>query len=474
MVTELFDAKEMSRSLNAKLLSYSKNSIISSVSIDSRSVKDGGIFFALSGSVTDGHCYVNMAFSSGARAAVVEASKLESYKLDDIAREAGKDLIVVENTLKSLQDSARIYLEKFPSLLKIGITGSSGKTTTKEIASAIISCERNTVKNEGNLNSETGLPLSVFEVRKHHEVGIFELGMNRPGEISEIAGVLKPNIALVTNIGSAHIEYFGSKEKIVSEKKCIYSYLENDGVALIPESDEYAEYLADNVKARIKYFSEKKFNELESARSLGLEGTEIMWAGEKIRFSLPGRHCFDDALAAIAIAKEVPVSNNAIKQGLESVKPLFGRLEILYGFTTVIRDCYNANPESSARAVDFCDSLEWPSRKIYVIADMLELGENSASEHEKLGFLLSVSSAKKVFLFGNEIIKAARFLEENGKPFYQTSDINEMSRALESYINKGDLVLLKGSRGCALERLGGMLLKTKADGGDVRGGENVS
>jgi len=469
MVTELFDAKELSRSLDARLLSYSKNSIISSVSIDSRTVKDGGIFFALSGSVTDGHCYVNMAFSSGARAAVVEASKLESFKLAGIAKEAGKDLIVVENTLKSLQDSARIYLEKFPSLLKIGITGSSGKTTTKEIACAIISCERKTVKNEGNLNSETGLPLSVFEVRKDHEVGIFELGMNRPGEISEIAGVLKPNIALVTNIGSAHIEFFGSKEKIVNEKKCIYSFLNKNGVALVPENDEYSSHLADNIKGRIKYFSERNFKELESARSLGLEGTEITWAGERIHFSLPGRHCFDDALAAIAIAKEVPVSNSAIKQGLESVRPLFGRLEILNGFTTVIRDCYNANPESSARAVEFCDSLEWPSRKIYVIADMLELGENSEGEHEKLGFLLSVSSAKKIFLFGDEIRTAAQPLEKYGKSFFYSSDIDEISRALDQYIKKSDLVLLKGSRGCALERLCDMLLKTKANGG----GKNV-
>ena len=473
MVTELFDAKELSRSLDARLISYSQNSIISSVSIDSRAVKEGGIFFALSGSVTDGHCYVNAAFSSGARAAVVEASKLESFKLSDMAKEAGRDLIVVENTLKSLQDSAAIYLRKFPSLLKIGITGSSGKTTTKEIASAIISREKKTVKNEGNLNSETGLPLSVFEVRKDHEVGIFELGMNRPGEISEIAGVLKPNIALVTNIGSAHIEYFGSKEKIVNEKKCIYNFLGSGDIALIPENDEYAKQLADNIKGIKKYFSEKKLKELENARSLGLEGTEISWAGEKIHFSLPGKHCFYDAVAAIAIAKEVPVSAGAIKQGLESVKPLFGRFEILYGFTTVIRDCYNSNPESCARAIEFCDSLEWPSRKIYVIADMLELGENSACEHEKLGFLLSISQAKKIFLFGNEVINAARALDDNGKSFYHASCIEELSRALEKYIKKGDLVLLKGSRGCALERLSRTLLKTKAQSEKTGGGENV-
>ena len=476
MVTDLFDTKELSKSLDARLLSYSHENRISSVSIDSRKVREGGLFFALAGANCDGHCFVKNAFSCGARAAVVESSKMESFNLADVAKEKGKDLIIVNNTLKSLQDTARIYLEKFPSLLKIGITGSSGKTTTKEIASAIISCEKNVVKNEGNLNSETGLPLSVFEVRSHHEVGIFELGMNRPGEISEIACVLKPNIALVTNIGSAHIEYFGSKEKIVNEKKCIYKFLGKDGIALVPEKDDYAKYLADNVESNVKYYSEKSFRELQSARSLGLEGTEITWAGEKIHFALAGKHCFDDAMAAIAIAREIPVSDRAIKQGLESVKPLFGRLEILSGFTTVVRDCYNANPESAAKAVEFCDSLEWPARKIYVIADMLELGDNSADEHEKLGFLLSVSEAKKIFLFGKEIEGAGRFLCESGKDFFHTCDIDEMAQSLDKFIRRDDLVLLKGSRGCALERLSGMLLKQDNAGGAIgasEGGSNV-
>jgi len=473
MVTELFNAEDMSRSLNARFISFSRQNDISSVSIDSREIKEGGIFFALSGSKSDGHCFVAEAFSRGARAAVVEASKLEKFKLACAAQELGKNLIVVDNTLKSLQDTAGIYLDKFPSLLKIGITGSSGKTTTKEIAYAIISSEKNTVKNEGNLNSETGLPLSAFEVRSHHEVGIFELGMNRPGEISEIAGVLRPDIALVTNIGSSHIEFFGSREKIVNEKKCIYKFLSNGGIALVPENDEYAKQLSDNVNASVKFFSERNFNEFDGSRGLGLDGTEIIWAGEKIRFSLAGKHCLDDAIAAIAIAKEVPVSDKAIKRGLESVKPLFGRQEILRGFTTVIRDCYNANPESAAKAVEFCDSLEWPAGKVYVIADMLELGETSEAEHEKLGFLLSASSAKKIFLYGEKTEAAARGLSGNGKQFFHTRDIDEMARALDSFIVKGDLVLLKGSRGCALERLTGTLLKTGGAPAKECGGGNV-
>jgi UDP-N-acetylmuramoyl-tripeptide--D-alanyl-D-alanine ligase len=463
MDTDLMGIGELSSLLKARHISFAPDCSFSSAVIDSRAVKEGALFFALAGSSNDGHEFVKSAFNSGARGAVVASSKLEKFDLINTAKKAGKDLIVVENTLKGLQDAARVYLEKFPNLKKVGITGSSGKTTTKEITAAIISCEKNTVMNKGNLNSETGLPLSVFEVRAHHEVGVFELGMNRPNEILEITEVLKPNIAVITNIGSAHIEYFGSKSKIVNEKKCIFKFLKNNDVALIPANDEYADEMAEGVTGKVSFFGKENFKEFEKARSLGLEGTEIIWAGEKVHFALPGKHNLENALTAIAIAKEISVSDKAIIRGLESVKPLFGRLEILNGKrTTVIRDCYNANPESTARSIEFCDSLEWPGRKVYVIADMLELGSSSILEHERLGFLLSVSSAKMVFLFGTEIKASISCLSDNGKPFLYSNDINELTDKINSYVKKGDLVLLKGSRGCALERLTEML--TEANG----------
>ena len=457
MDADLMSIAELSHSLGARHFSFSGNSGFSCVAIDSRRVNEGALFFALAGALFDGHSFVSDALHQGARGAVVEASKLESFDLVKIAQTLRKDLIVVKESLKALQDSARIYLDKFPNLLKIGITGSCGKSTTKEIAAAIISCEKNTVMNKGNLNSETGFPLSAFEVRSEHEVGIFELATSRPGEISDIAKVLKPNIALITNIGSAHIEYFGSKSKILEEKKNIFTCMSDNGVALIPKNDEYADELAHSVRGKVKFYGADTFAELEEVRDLGLEGSEIIWAGEKIHFALAGKHSLDDALAAIAIAKEVPVSSKAIKKGLESVKPLFGRLEILKGRTTVIRDCYNANPESTAKSVDFCNSLDWQGRKVYVAADMLELGEASFSAHTRLGALLSESKADKVFLFGREIEAAASYMTGKAKPFFYTDNIDKLSAALESFLQDGDLVLLKGSRGCALERLTEML-----------------
>ena len=463
MNTELMGIDELSLSIKGRLFSFSfsPNSCFCSVSLDSRTVKENGLFFALEGASCDGHGFIEDAFKAGARAVVAEASKLESFNLVNIAKKYGKDLIVVQNTLNALHDSAVAYLKKFPSLVKIAITGSSGKTTTKEIAASIISCEKNTIKNEGNFNSETGLPLSVFNIRSCHEVGIFEFGMNKRGEIAALAEILRPNIAQVTNISHAHVAFFGSKNEILKEKKCIFKYMTDNDIALIPKDDECADDLAQGLAGNIRYYGADSFAEFEGARSLGLEGTEICWAGEKIRFALPGNHNLQDALAAIAVAKEVNVSNDAVKKGLESVKPLFGRLEILKGRTTVIRDCYNANPESMAKSIDFCNSLDWDGRKIYVLADMLELGKISFSAHIKLGNHLTKSKADKIFLYGREIEAAASCLSEKGKPFFYTDDMEQLASALDCYVQPTDLVLLKGSRGCALERLNNILTEVE-------------
>ncbi|MCL2722580.1 MAG: Mur ligase domain-containing protein, partial [Treponema sp.] len=173
-INPLMGIGELSILLNARHFSNSQDCGFNSVVIDSRAAKTGSLFFALDGTTCDGHSFVSSAFKAGAAAAVVDSSKLDSFNLINTAREMGKDLITVDNTLKALQDCAKFYLNKFPLLKKIGITGSSGKTTTKEITAAIIGIEKNVIKNEGNLNSETGLPLSVFNVRAEHEVGIFE------------------------------------------------------------------------------------------------------------------------------------------------------------------------------------------------------------------------------------------------------------------------------------------------------------
>ncbi len=456
-----FDSLAMGIGAEAVFFSNQHPEGFSSVSIDSRDVKPGALFVALGGSVQDGHGYVDAAFSAGAAAAMVSEKAYGSnqFGIKDAAEKAGRLLIVVKNTLKGLQDGARIYLEKFPELIKIGITGSSGKTTTKEIAGAIISREKNVVMNPGNFNSETGLPLAVFLVRSHHEVGVFEMGMNRSGEIAELAAVLKPHIALITNIGTAHIGILGTKDKIAEEKKSIFSRFSGKEIALIPGEDDYASYLSEGVKGQVRFFGPSSMKSLEGYKDLGIEGTELIWEGNRIRFGLPGHYNFLNALAGAAIAQAVPVSAGAVKSGLESVRPLFGRGEIIKGPVTVLRDCYNANPEATLGAIDFSDSLAWEGRKVYIIGSMLELGEYSEPSHKKIGEALAASRAGKIFLFGKETRPALKVLEESGKiPVFYTADMEVLSQAVSEYVQTGDFVLLKGSRGTALEKLTDVLI----------------
>jgi UDP-N-acetylmuramoyl-tripeptide--D-alanyl-D-alanine ligase len=219
------------------------------------------------------------------------------------------------------------------------------------------------------------------------------------------------------------------------------------------------------VKGRVVFYEAGQYTELGGLRDLGLEGTEIVWEGIPARFGLPGKHNLKDAMAAIAIAKELMLSGRAVRDGLESVKPLFGRSEIFRGPVTVIRDCYNANPDSMREAIAFCDSLEWPGRRIYVIGAMRELGPLSAEAHRAIGRLLSESRADRVFLFGEETRDALAVLEKAAGPaVFYTGVMDELIRELGGALQTGDLALIKGSRGCALERLDSVFKNVKTGG----------
>jgi UDP-N-acetylmuramoyl-tripeptide--D-alanyl-D-alanine ligase len=216
------------------------------VAIDSRKAEPGCLFVALIGTERDGHDFVAQAFAAGARAALVCESRIGAVRT--AAASVGAALVAVPDTLRGLQDAAAAYVDKFPALLRVGITGSSGKTTTKELAAAMIAKEKRVVMNVGNLNSETGLPLSTFGITAQHEVGVFELGMNRREEIAELAAVLRPHIALITNIGTAHIGILGTKDTIAEEKKAIFSHFSGTEIGFVPEDDPYADMLSFGVR----------------------------------------------------------------------------------------------------------------------------------------------------------------------------------------------------------------------------------
>lgn len=428
-----------------------------SVETDSRNVVPGTLFVPLVGEFRDGHAFVAQALEKGA--SVVFVSRDDGDVIAAAEKYPGAVLIHCGNTMRALQLAAGAYVGKFPALLRCSVTGSSGKTTTKELCASILSQKYKVVANPGNFNSETGLPLSVFRIRGGDELGLFEMGMNRVDEIGEIASVFRPNYAVITNIGTAHIGILGSRENIAREKRKIFSYMGDDGVAVIPAADDFADFLAEGVRGKVVRYGLGVNPRIALVADEGLSGTVFSVDGVEMRLALPGRYNFLDALGAVSLALELGLTAEQIKKGIEAVGVLGGRSEIVRGRFTVLKDCYNANPDSMEKAVELCSSVEFDGRKIFVLGDMLELGAESEAAHRALGRLVSESGADAAVFVGDESGFSYEECAASGRVpcvFVRGRDEKSISAAAEallSFAADGDFVLLKGSRGIGLERI---------------------
>lgn len=481
----LLSLQEILTAVDGKLIfsdgKKSEDFFFDNVVTDSRNVKENSLFVPLVGEVQDGHIYIHQAINNGATVIFAATSWVEK-NLEEVAAWSHLNvfLIQVENTLSALQDSAACYVKKFPKLIRIGITGSSGKTTTKEIAASIFSQYGNVICNEGNFNSETGLPLSVFRIREEHEIGIFEMGMNRVGEMSELANVLRPQYVIITNIGTAHIGILGSRDNIAIEKKSSCKFFNENCILCVNENDDYKDFLAKGNPGKTIFYGEN-LSFVKNVEDMGLEGTRFTIDNNQVNFKLYGKYNFLDALAVVALAKEIGVSSDKIAKGLESVKALFGRAQIVKNFLgkencTLILDCYNANPDSMGEAVKFCGNLKISGNKYFLLGDMLELGESSKKDHENIGLLvldfvkkdlqekncekIEKSKIKAIFvgkemeyagnILENEIslnglVESKKYLKDEGASY------KKIAEYLKQNIKENDLILVKGSRGMALE-----------------------
>ncbi|MCR5217186.1 UDP-N-acetylmuramoyl-tripeptide--D-alanyl-D-alanine ligase [Treponema sp.] len=468
----LLELDELTQAVSGIHVLGSGNFYFDSVQTDSRAVVKNTMFVPLIGENQDGHKYVPQAVESGASVVLISLANFEkdgSFFSDISLKHPDVFFIAVENTLTALQKAAGRYVEKFPELIKIGVTGSSGKTTTKEIAAAILRQKYNVITNKGNLNSETGLPLSVFTIRKEHEVGIFEMGMNRENEIGEISAVLKARYGIITNIGTAHIGCLGSRENIAREKAKVFDHFYGIGTAFIPKNDDFASFLADQVDGHVVYYGDGCDEHVKFSADLGLDGTEFFIDGEKAVLKLPGRYNYGNALAAVALAKHLGLSSSQIAAGINSLKGMFGRSEVIKGKYTVIQDCYNANPDSMEKALDFISSVSCSGKKILVLGDMLELGEDSLKEHEKAAVQAMDTAASLVIFAGNEMKAAcdkALELEAEKKSgikieYAEGCSMDTMKKIgdiLAANAGEGDIILVKGSRGMGLERVVKLIL----------------
>lgn len=431
----------------------SEFSLITSVGIDSRHIEPGALFVPLPGRFTDGHDFIMQALENGAVLSLVSEHRAE-HVFTELPRELHQRLLIVDDALSALQRLSRWYIDGREHLVKIAITGSNGKTTTKEIIASILSREYSIFKTPGNYNSVIGVPIAAFGITDDHRYGVFELAMSERGEMAVLSRLVLPDVGVLTNIGVAHIGNIGSQQGIAEEKKAIFSSFSGRQRAFLPEDEPYYDYLAESIQGQVIPFGMHHTPGIQGVDDLGLDGVRVRWSNREMVFPLPGMHNLQNVLASISVAVELGASPESIIQGVEGVEPPFGRGQILRGEVTIIQDCYNANPDSMRSALEFFRAVPWKGRKIAVLGDMLELGENSPGEHRRL--LQSAVGFDHLYLVGEAFIKAAgedSTVRENPGAFSTGPNTREIISDVMDYLVSGDLVLLKGSRGIGLEAI---------------------
>lgn len=464
-VEPLFTLREISELIDGELIfpqrrsdaARSHDREILSVTIDSREAAAGAFFVPLPGTHADGHDYIEDAAKRGASATFVSEQVFASRRveLNHLIGVHEIALFVVRDVLTALQDLSRYYLGKVPDLYRIGITGSNGKTTTKEMIASILQQVGATYFSAGNFNSEIGLPLSVLTLHPSHRYGVFEMAMNHRGEMQVLADILRPDSALITNIGVAHVGLVGSRDAIAEEKKKIFSRFNGNQDAFVPEDDDFADFLSRGVNGRIHLYGTRSTEGFAAAVGRGLDGTTLRWADHEIALPLPGAHNVRNALGAIALCRSLSVPVDAIKAGLESLSPMFGRSQVIRGKVTILQDCYNANPDSMRESVGFVSELDWKGRKVAVLGEMAELGEYSEELHRKLGEWIAGTRLDHLLLYGDGMrpaLEAVRHSRFTGTAELATG-MDELRTRVAAVVRSGDLVLLKGSRSTGLEAI---------------------
>lgn len=423
--------------------------MVSRVSKDTRLLAEGDVYLALHGENFDGNAFAGEAAKSGAAAAILDG---------DVADLPAKfPVIRVENSQVALERMAQAWRDEL-DLKTVGITGSSGKTSTKELTAAVLSVRYQVTKTQGNLNNHIGLPLTILSATRADQMAVWEMGMNHPGELAPLAALARPHLAIVTSIGVAHIEFFKNQDGIASEKAEILRALEPTGVAIIPAGDAYADYLANQTKGRVVRAGIGSGDVLAEDVKLDAEGSRFQlhgWGSTcAARLNVPGEHMVRNAMLAVAAGLESGLSLEECAEGLAAACLTGGRLQqqIVRG-VRVIDDTYNANPESMEAALATLKSSAAGGRAIAVLGKMGELGS-----YAETGYLRVASAAAKnakiLITVGEETAFLARAARDAGcRDVSETRDALEAARLLRTIAKPGDVVLVKGSRAARMEQV---------------------
>jgi UDP-N-acetylmuramoyl-tripeptide--D-alanyl-D-alanine ligase len=442
---------QICKATGGRLLAGKIEAEVTGVAIDSRQVKAKDLFVAFTGERTEGHNYLNHCAALGAAAALVE---------QEVDLPPGLAVIRVSSTLYAIQELARWYRTLFPGVKVVGITGSSGKTTTKELTAAALSGGFTLLKSQGNQNNELGLPLTMFALREDIQVAVLEMGMSDLGEIGRLCEIASPDIGIITNIGEAHMERLGSKESILRAKYELAEGLKPGGTLIYNGDDPF---LIRRVKEEIRDIqlipcglsAKNLFRATDILADAQGSSYTLHWQGgiQAIELQVPGRHNVGNSLLAFAAAAVLGVEPILAAQGLETTRGEKGRMDVseIYGMT-VIDDAYNANPSSMRAALEYLASLLAP-RRIAFLGDMLELGDFSVAAHRDLGTLaaqLGVDIVIAVGHFAGDVTQGALQGGMSPEQVLSFPSSQDASQALD-LLQPGDVVLLKGSRGLKME-----------------------
>jgi len=443
---------EIVKASQGKLLCGDENTTVTAFSTDSRNVKKGTMFVPIKGENIDSHIYIDSVFENGAAASFTE----EMTTLGD------NPVVLVDDNRLALQKTAAYYRSQF-NIPVIGITGSAGKTSTKEMVAQALSAKFNVLKTAKNQNSQVGVPVTVCGIKKEHEVAVVEMGISMPGEMARIAAVVKPNFAIVTNIGVSHIEYLKSRENIMAEKLHIADYIKSNGILFVNGDDDLLETLQKNGKHKVVTFGvgancdcrAGEFNETEKGTFFSCS-----FKGENVQIFVPafGVHNIRNALVSFAVARTLGVDSEGAIRAIGAYKTPSRRQEIIKTDDIwVIDDSYNASPDSMRGAVEILANHKAEGKKIAVLADMLELGDTAEKEHFSIG---EFAAENKIdYLVG--IGELSKFIVDgfNGKNSRHFNGNSEAVAYLKEVLQAGDTVLVKGSRGMKTDEIVSALTK---------------
>ena len=427
---------------------------IKAVSTDTRKIEEGTMFIALKGENFNGNNYVLDAFNKGAKIAIVDEVKCDLNELkEDVA------LIKVQNTGRALMDLAKFYREKL-GLKVVGITGSAGKTSTKDLVAAVLSDKYKVFKTKGNFNNEIGLPLMILELDSTYDVAILEMGMRGLGQIRELAEIASPDLGIITNIGISHIEILKTRENILKAKMEIATFFDKNNTLVVCGNDDFLGALPEAEYKIVKTGVGENFE--IGAKNIALEELSskfTVYDGEKeeeFSLDMPGEHNISNLMLGIAIAKELGVSFEEMKRGLNNIEATSMRLELIKkdGFS-ILNDCYNSSPVAVKSAIDVIKNIEG-KRRIAVLGTMRELGHKSEEAHEEIGKYAKENGIEKVLCFGDfsENIK-----EGYGEGCTVYKNKEELINDLLNIICEGDIILVKASRSLKFEEITKALLE---------------